>query len=85
MSATVDFFSGLETTNSDLLGHYSFVFRPSTNKCTDHPVGINTFGKMPSDFAEFLKLPNSKQFTGHCFWKIIRIVISGFRDQFDNY
>lgn len=37
------------------------------NKCTVQPIGINTFGKMPTVIAEFLGLPDHKQYTGHCF------------------
>lgn len=37
------------------------------NKCSKQPVGINTFGKMPSVIAEYLKLPNPTCYTGHSF------------------
>lgn len=47
--------------------HRRFFLKYSNNKCTVQPVGINTFGKMPYDIAEFLKLPDPKLFTGHCF------------------
>lgn len=36
-------------------------------KCTVQRVGIHSFAKMPSIVAEFLKLPNSTEYTGHCF------------------
>lgn len=36
-------------------------------KCTSQVVGINTFGKIPERIAEFLKLKNPKEYTGHCF------------------
>ncbi|CAG9766248.1 unnamed protein product [Ceutorhynchus assimilis] len=36
-------------------------------KCTVQRVGIHSFGKMPSLVAAFLKLPNSNEYTGHCF------------------
>lgn len=36
-------------------------------KCTVQPVGINTFGKIPTKIAEYLKLPNPAMYTGHCF------------------
>lgn len=47
--------------------HRRFFLNYSNYKCTIQPVGINTFGKMPSTIAEFLKLPDPQQFTGHCF------------------
>lgn len=47
--------------------HRRFFLKYSNNKCTVQPVGINTFGKMPYMIAEFLKLPDPKLFTGHCF------------------
>lgn len=36
-------------------------------KCTVQPIGINSFGKMPAMIATFLKLENSKMYTGHAF------------------
>ncbi|KAJ8981030.1 hypothetical protein NQ317_007852 [Molorchus minor] len=36
-------------------------------KCTKQCVGINSFGKMPSEIAAFLKLPNPELYTGHSF------------------
>ena len=30
-------------------------------------VGVNQIGKVPSEVAEFLKLPETKMYTGHCF------------------
>lgn len=36
-------------------------------KCTQQPVGINTFGKMPKIIAEYLQLPNPEGYTGHSF------------------
>lgn len=38
-------------------------------KCSSQAVGINTFGKIPSLIATFLKLPNAKSYTGHAFRK----------------
>lgn len=37
------------------------------SKCTSQVVGINSIGKMPSQIAYFLHLPNSETYTGHCF------------------
>lgn len=47
--------------------HRRFFLNYVNDKCTVQPVGINTFGKIPTNIAEFLKLPDPKQFTGHCF------------------
>ncbi|KAJ8965689.1 hypothetical protein NQ317_008785 [Molorchus minor] len=46
--------------------NYQFI-KYTSNKCTTQSVEINIFGKMPTDIARFLKLPNSKLYTGHCF------------------
>lgn len=35
-------------------------------KCRAQVVGINMFGKIPSKIAEYLKLENAKDYTGHC-------------------
>lgn len=43
-----------------------FVFYRN-GKCSCQCVGINTFGKIPSSIATFLKLPDAEKFTGHCF------------------
>ncbi|KAK5650166.1 hypothetical protein RI129_001195 [Pyrocoelia pectoralis] len=36
-------------------------------KCINSPVGLNTIGKIPSEIAKYLNLPNPHEFTGHCF------------------
>lgn len=36
-------------------------------RCTCQVVGTNTIGKIPTKIAEYLKLPDAKCFTGHCF------------------
>lgn len=35
-------------------------------KCSIQPVGIHSFGILGLRIAEFLKLPNPKNYTGHC-------------------
>ncbi|KAJ8688137.1 hypothetical protein QAD02_023932 [Eretmocerus hayati] len=42
-----------------------FFLRYSDGKCCNQAVGINTFGKLPRQIAEYLKLPNAAGFTGH--------------------
>ncbi|KAJ8985549.1 hypothetical protein NQ317_019933 [Molorchus minor] len=49
------------------VNHQRLFIKYTSNKCTIQPVGINLFGKMPTDIARFLKLPNSELYTGHCF------------------
>lgn len=36
-------------------------------KCSQQVVGVNTFGKFPSEVARFLGLSNPSSFTGHCY------------------
>lgn len=36
-------------------------------KCTMQVIGKNKFGKMPSDIAKYLQLPNADHYTGHSF------------------
>lgn len=36
-------------------------------KCSIQPVGINTFGKIPSEIAKYLGLTNPHEYSGHSF------------------
>lgn len=47
--------------------HERFFIFYKAGKCTKQPVGVNTIGSVPSLIAQFLQLPNSKEYTGHCF------------------
>ncbi|KAH0811327.1 hypothetical protein GEV33_011464 [Tenebrio molitor] len=47
-----------------------------SGKCTVQPVGINSFGKMPELIATFLKLENSKMYTGHAFRRSAATLLS---------
>ncbi|KAJ8974140.1 hypothetical protein NQ317_007315, partial [Molorchus minor] len=49
------------------VNHQRLFIKYTSNKCTNKPVGINIFEKMPTDIARILKLPNSELYTGHCF------------------
>ncbi|KAJ8985523.1 hypothetical protein NQ317_019906, partial [Molorchus minor] len=49
------------------VNHQRLFIKYTSNKWTIQPVGINIFGKMPTDIARFLKLPNSELYTRHCF------------------
>ncbi|KAJ8679933.1 hypothetical protein QAD02_015720 [Eretmocerus hayati] len=42
-----------------------FFLRFSNGCCVNQPIGINTFSGMPRRIAEYLKLPNYMDFTGH--------------------
>lgn len=46
--------------------HDRFFLYYKNNKCTSQPVGLHTFQKVPQFIAEFLNLPNSNKYTGHC-------------------
>ncbi|XP_054277439.1 uncharacterized protein LOC128996267 isoform X1 [Macrosteles quadrilineatus] len=35
--------------------------------CIRQPVGVNSIGKIPTEVATFLKLPNPERYTGRCF------------------
>ncbi|XP_063544513.1 uncharacterized protein LOC134752749 isoform X5 [Cydia strobilella] len=44
-------------------------------KCRAQVIGINRFGAMPKEIAEFLKLPDAKSFTGHTFRAVSRVPV----------
>lgn len=44
-----------------------FFLNYQKGKCTMQPIGINKFGKMPSDIANYLKLTDADLYTGHSF------------------
>lgn len=44
-----------------------FFLRYVNAKCTKQCVGINKIGSVPREIAEYLGLPDAKQYTGHCF------------------
>jgi DNA-binding MarR family transcriptional regulator len=47
------------------MSDYLFFYR--NGKCSNQPVGINTFGKIPSDIAKYLGLTNPHEYSGHTF------------------
>ncbi|XP_069701502.1 trichohyalin-like isoform X3 [Periplaneta americana] len=49
------------------ISHERLFIKYTSDKCFNQPVGINTFGKMPSKVAEFLELPDPSLYSGHCF------------------
>lgn len=48
------------------VNHRKFFVYYKSGKCTVQPVGINSFANMPKKIAEYLQLPNSSSYTGHC-------------------
>jgi hypothetical protein len=46
------------------------------NKCSTHPVSINTFAKIPCTVAQFLKLDQPQLYTGHCFRRSSALILS---------
>uniref|UniRef100_A0A6P7F4Y2 Uncharacterized protein LOC114324845 n=1 Tax=Diabrotica virgifera virgifera TaxID=50390 RepID=A0A6P7F4Y2_DIAVI len=47
--------------------HKRFFIFYKNNKCSTQPVGINTFSKIPSFIAKFLKLEHPHLYSGNCF------------------
>lgn len=43
-----------------------FFFKYVKGKSIKQFVGIYKFGKIPQEIAVYLKLPNAKEYTGHC-------------------
>lgn len=56
--------------------HQRFFVFYKNNKCSTHPVGINTFSKLPSTIATFLKLDQVHLYTGHCFRRSSASILS---------
>jgi site-specific recombinase XerD len=46
------------------------------DKCSKQPIGINTFSKLPSLIATFLKLEQPHLYTGHCFRRSSASILS---------
>lgn len=44
-----------------------FFLKYSNGKCINQAIGINKFGSMPKEVAEYLNLPNAETYTGHSF------------------
>lgn len=44
-----------------------FFLQYISGKCSVQVVGIHTFGRIPRRIAEYLKLPDSGSYLGHCF------------------
>lgn len=59
-------------------GTSRFFIQYTNGKCTTHVMGKNTFGKIPSRIAEYLKLPDHASYTGHCYRSTAISLKSGF-------
>lgn len=44
-----------------------FFFKYYKGKSFKQAIGIHKFGSMPQDVAKYLQLPNTHEYTGHCF------------------
>lgn len=47
--------------------HKRFFVQYHNGECSIQCVGINKFGKIPSDVAAYLRLPHPEAYTGHCY------------------
>lgn len=47
--------------------HKRFFIGYRGGKCINQPIGINTIGNVPKLIAQFLELPNPREYTGHSF------------------
>jgi integrase len=56
--------------------HARFFINYKKRRCTVQPVGINTFGGIPSKIANFLELPSAKEYTGHCFRRTLASLLA---------
>lgn len=56
--------------------HKRFFIFHKLDKCSIQPVGINTFSKLPSIIATFLKLEQPHLYTGHCFRRSSASILS---------
>lgn len=50
-----------------ITSHRRFFIKYTKGKCSAQCVGINNFGKMPSEIAAYLHLRNPERYTGHSF------------------
>ncbi|XP_072936502.1 uncharacterized protein [Epargyreus clarus] len=58
-----------------------FFLRYTKGVCIPQAVGINKFGSMPRDIAEYLHLPDAHNFTGHSFRRTsVTLLVDGGAD-----
>lgn len=53
-----------------------FFIQYQNGRCTRQPIGKNKIGEMPESIACYLKLDNSKRYTGHCFRRTAATLLS---------
>ena len=58
--------------------HQRFFVTYRNSKCIKQPIGINTIGSVPSKIAEFLHLPNHKEYTEYCFRRSSTSLLANF-------
>lgn len=56
--------------------HKRFFIFYKNGKCSTQPIGVNTFSKLPSIIATFLKLEQPHLYTGHCFRRSSASILS---------
>lgn len=50
-----------------IINHDRLFVNYRNGKCSIQGIGVNKIGDYPKKIAQFLKLPNPEQYTGHCF------------------
>lgn len=63
----VEIYRKYSTLRSPATKHDRLFVNYRNGKCSVQPIGINTFGKIPSEIARYLGLPNAHEYTGHSF------------------
>nr|XP_015837108.1 PREDICTED: uncharacterized protein LOC107398237 [Tribolium castaneum] len=63
----IDVFRQYRSLRPKKISHKRLFLNYKNKKCTVQPVGYNTFSNIPQKIAEFLKLPNDIEYTGHSF------------------
>ena len=58
------------------INHRRFFIFYKNGKCSTQPRGTNTFGKIPSIIASYLKLPDIKLYTGHCMSRTLATLLA---------
>lgn len=53
-----------------------FFLKYCNDKCSKQVIGINTIGSMPTNVAQWLNLPNPKEYTGHSFRRTSATILS---------
>lgn len=67
MKNMVEIYRKYVSLRSPATAHNRLFVSYNNGKCSVQPIGINTFGKIPSQIASYLKLLNPHEYTGHSF------------------